>query len=92
MIGGEGTLLNLKWRTYQKTAPYGTGLFVNAFQAVNCQATFIQSLWDKTRTHSSSPIALSTFRVSSSCKSRRALLKRDITVPIGMLSAAAIAL
>jgi len=44
MIVWEGTFLNHEWRTYQKTnstVPYGTGLFVNGFQAVNCQATFI---------------------------------------------------
>jgi hypothetical protein len=33
-LNGEPT------RRLTQTVPYGTGPFVNAFQAVNCQATF----------------------------------------------------
>jgi len=32
-----------------RPCPTGRAFFVNAFQAVNCQATFIQSLRDETR-------------------------------------------
>jgi hypothetical protein len=44
MIGWEGAFLNLNGEPVSRptqTVPYGTGLFVNAFLAVNCQATFI---------------------------------------------------
>jgi len=31
------------------TVPYGTGPFLHGYQAINCLATFIQSLRDKVR-------------------------------------------
>jgi hypothetical protein len=51
MIGWEGTFLNLEWRTYQKTNSHRTlrdGSSRTPFLAVNCQATIIPSLRDKT--------------------------------------------
>ena len=46
---GSSTLIGEPLSRPTQTVPYGTDLFVNIFQAVNCQATFIQSLRDEAR-------------------------------------------